>query len=456
MNHSDQILRIKAKLKAARQADTQHKVFGADSHQYQIGAPASEDAVRAFEARYGLMLPACYRAFVTEVGNGGPSFSSSAAGPFYGIYPLGGSVGEVLEDPERFLNKPAIVKPDMTVDEWEAQTCRIHGEEPISDEEYVAETSRIYSGLLPLGSQGCSSFHALVLNGPYAGRVVNLNSEGHRPKFAYEDTFLDWYERWLDEVVSGLLSQGGPSWFGYTMGGDDAHLMRVYDANADTRTKRIAALEGLGKLKSAKVETCRKLLDLCGHEDADIRHLALRMLTKFDYALAREPLHTHIAGDEEDCLAACQSIHWYARPYAHEWSSLLKARLPATDMPETCRFMCYLLDEAHADFDEELAKLSTHKHEEVRVTAFYTLGKSKRKAELVDVFIVGLDDPVPRVVHTVLQAVGGVGDKRLLAAYARVAERFEPDQDYLLMDLGRRLKEVGFESLEAFRDSLVR
>jgi hypothetical protein len=61
-----------------------------------------------------------------------------------------------------------------------------------------------YDGLLPLCEQGCSYMTALVLNGPYHGRVVNIDSEMcSQPLFLHEPNFLDYYERWLDEVIAG-------------------------------------------------------------------------------------------------------------------------------------------------------------------------------------------------------------------------------------------------------------
>ena len=42
-----------------------------------------------FEKKYHIQLPHEYKLFLTEIGNAGESFSNSAAGPFYGIYPFG-------------------------------------------------------------------------------------------------------------------------------------------------------------------------------------------------------------------------------------------------------------------------------------------------------------------------------------------------------------------------------
>jgi len=379
----------------------------------------------------------------------------SAAGPFYGIYSLGEFVDEILDDPVRFLNRPAVIEPNITDEKWSTLTKRINDDDVISDEEYDEELGKIYAGLLPIGSQGCSYLHALVLNGPHQGRVVNLDLDRQKPKFAFERNFLDWYERWLDEVISGYLTQDGPTWFGYTMGGDDEHLMRVC-AHADGRETKLEALMGLGKLVAATEESCLELLELCGERDAEIRYHALWMLTKFAYPMAREPLRTHIVGTDDDCLAACQSINWYAKKQSKEWVDLLRSRLPTVNTPETFRFLSYLLVESSMDFSRDFRPFCTHEHEDIRVTAFYSLGQLKNKKTLVELFIVGLDDTSPRVVHTVLQALDGVRDRRLLEAYARLLDRFRTDEHYVLTNLEHRLRDMGIGPIRQFRKQSAR
>ena len=65
-----------------RSLDPGFQRFGATAHRYAFHTPLSEEAVAAFEARYNIVLPADYRAFLREVGNGG-------AGPGYGMCKLG-------------------------------------------------------------------------------------------------------------------------------------------------------------------------------------------------------------------------------------------------------------------------------------------------------------------------------------------------------------------------------
>lgn len=465
---------LKAKLKTARQADKNFEVFGADTHHYRIGSTVSESDIAAFESRYGVELPESYRTFLTAFGNGSPKIGGSgygAAGPFYGIYALGQGVDDFVEDPETALRRPAVIRPDMDDAEWEELAGMLIDDPDLSDEEYEALYSdedydaamaKVYAGILPLGTQGCSAYHGLVLTGPHKGRVVNVDMEHRKPNFAYEPDFLTWYERWLDEVISGILGSGRLGyWFGYLMGGDDAHLLKVYDGTDDRATK-LDALLGLGKLFEASEPGRQRLLELCDEDDPELRHLALRMLTKFDYPKAKEPLRRHLDGDEDDLQIALKSLHWHARGNASEWVEALRARLSTVDDAETFRFSCYLLEAAGMDLRDDVRPFCSHRNPKIRVTAFRTLGKAEAPQDSIELFLKGLDDPSPVVVHAVLQALPGVRDLRLKAAYGQVLERFdrndepvEPPQfrEYVLVNLEHRLRELGIESLDAFRAS---
>ena len=95
------------------------------------------------------------------------------------------------------------------------------------------------------------------------------------------------------------------------------------------------------------------------------------------------------------------------------------------------------------DFSEDFRPFCTHEDENIRVTAFYSLGKLRNKNNLVDLFILGLDDISAKVVHSALQALAGVQDQRLLKAYDRVLDRFKTDENYVLTNLKHRFKEMG-------------
>jgi hypothetical protein len=103
----------------------------------------------------------------------------------------------------------------MSDDYWHSLTGKTDHNTDLTDEEYDKEIGKLYGGILPIGSQGCTFLHGIILNGKHKGMVVNLDLERHKPRFAFEKNFLDWYERWLDEVISGYLITDKTIWFGY-------------------------------------------------------------------------------------------------------------------------------------------------------------------------------------------------------------------------------------------------
>ena len=192
----EQLHRIQQKLAQAKAADKDLEVFGASSHKYHLNPPVSEAEVLAFEKKYGVQLPECYRAFMLTIGDAKAKKSDFIAGPYYGLYAFGTQVDDLLyEGSEIYLKAPCALSPDMTDEEWDAFSRELleaeiaeqeaeenHTEFLLDDATYEALHGRVYSGLLPLGSQGCSLYHALVLNGKYAGRVVNIDVDLRKPK----------------------------------------------------------------------------------------------------------------------------------------------------------------------------------------------------------------------------------------------------------------------------------
>ncbi|MCO6508870.1 MAG: hypothetical protein J6578_08805 [Snodgrassella sp.] len=66
------------------------------------------------------------------------------------------------------------------------------------------------------------------MQGEHTGKVVNLSFDHQLPTFTFEDNFLDWYERWLDEVISGKLSNRESGWFGHTVAGSEKQLLEKF------------------------------------------------------------------------------------------------------------------------------------------------------------------------------------------------------------------------------------
>jgi len=110
----------------------------------------------------------------------------------------------------------------------------------------------------------------------------------------------------------------------------------------------------------------------------------------------------------------------------------------------------YVLKEADDNFAEAIIPFATHADEKMRQQTFYLLNLAPDKSRYIDVFLDGLQDESTNVVGAALHALRGVTDERLLSAYRRVAERYPTEEGHIRVNLQHRLREHGFEILEAF------
>ena len=445
----EQLLRIQQKLAQAKEADKNLEVFGADAHQYHLNPPVSEAEVLAFEKKYGVQLPECYRAFMLTIGDAKAKKSDFIAGPYFGLYAFGTSVDSLLyEKIETYLKAPCNLSPDMTQEEWETLSDPLlfsEEEEEEDEDKYFAERAKVFGGLLPLGTQGCTYEHALVLNGKYAGRVVNVDLDLAQPKFAFEANFLDWYERYLDEVISGQLLDDRPTWFGYHRGEPAEVLLNEYEHTTNRKTQT-DCLEGVyhkkPPLEPALLDKIEKLIAL-NNEDRDF---LIEILSQSSYERAKPYLQDLVNKDPKKVF---QFVWWYAKDHCADWVSVVKELLPTITDERTFDFATYLLTEGDDNFEEVILPFTDNENHQIRSTAYYTLGKSKKKEQYLDTFIKGLQETDTGVLCTVMQALSGVEDKRLLPYYKAIAKRFPEERDYILSNLEYRLASFGLSIEEA-------
>ena len=444
----EQLHRIQQKLAQAKAADKNLEVFGADAHQYHLNPPVSEAEVLAFEKKYGVQLPECYRAFMLTIGDAKAKKSDFIAGPYYGLYAFGTCVDELLyEKIEIYLKAPCNLSPDMTQEEWDALTDPLlpsEEEEEEDDDKYFAERAKVFGGLLPLGSQGCTYYHALVLNGKYAGRVVNVDLDLAQPKFAFEINFLDWYERYLDEVISGQLLDDRPTWFGYHRGEAAEVLLNEYQHTTDRKTQT-NCLDGVYHKRpplSEKVLDRIEALIALNNEDKDF---LIKILTLSSYERAKPYLQDLVTKKPKKVF---QYIWWFAKDHCADWVPAVKEHLPTITDEETFNFATYLLTETK-DFEEDILPFTDNANPQIRSTAYYTLGKSQKKEQYLDTFIKGLQETDNGVICTVIQAIAGMKDERLLPYYKAIAKRFPEEKDYILSNLKWALEPFGLTVEEA-------
>jgi hypothetical protein len=443
MEEINQIARIKKKLILAKNNDKDLQVFGAESHQYILGEPVNKDQILEFEKEYNLELPECYKVFLLDIGNGGISFGNSAAGPSYGIYPLGKNVDEfIAENTKEYQKLDCKLYPKMTNEFWAALTKNIEDNDDISDEDFDLELGKIFSGLLPIGTQGCTYFYALVLNGEFKGRVVNVDIDRQKPYFAFEANFLDWYERWLDEIIPENVMMLEPDLFQYTLGGTSGYILEVYFSTNENDTK-IECLNGILKKEQLDLETLDILEKQYKLSVGEFQKILLQILTKFDYERAFPYL---IDFTQKSFLTVFQFVFWYAKDKSSDWLDFIKSNVERISDIETFRFCTYLLKEMNIDYGDIIIPYTLKDNEEIRVNAYYSLGQLENKSNYIDTFIIGLRDNSNRVIHTVLQALDGVEDQKLLEHYKFIAEKFPKEQDYILVNLNHRLKSFGLNN----------
>lgn len=424
----NQVQRIKEKLELAKKADPQLKAFGASSHQYSIHSPVNAEEIQLFEREYGITLPLSYKTFLLEIGNGGRSFRESAAGPYYGIYPLGNSIDELVYESVTHLQKDCVLYPGLTEETWEQMAEK--------------DPEELYAGILPIGSQGCTYIHGLVLNGPHTGKVVNLDLDGQRPKFTFEKNFLDWYERWLDETISGELINSEVSWFGFTMKGTEEELVNCFISIDDSYLKE-SAIWGLMQQKQPQPSTLDLMVEQVEKTAGEQKKLLLMALIKFDYKKAKPFLLKEI---NHDPLMVLEYVSWYAKKHVAEWKAFIVTNIQTTREIKLFNVCVDLLRELKANFEEWLVKAVDNQNKYIRSSAIYELGQLKNKKKYLDVFIKGLNDEENHVIHATLQALEGVDDKQLLPHYKNIAKKFPVEQDYILSNLNNRLKPFGLDN----------
>lgn len=439
INYTDQIKRIKEKLLEAKKADRNFKVFGADRHKYLINNPTTIESVVEFETKYSIKLPDCYKSFILEFGNGGQGWQNSAAGPFFGIYPFGENVDELIyENTEKYLKNECVIIPKMTDDFWKSLTKNIEENDEISDEDYEIELGKLWGGILPIGSQGCTYLHGIVLNGQYKGKVVNLDMDRQKPNFTYETNFLNWYERWLDEVISGELIKDTPSWFGYNKGGTEEELLAslIDSENIDEKSDNLDGLLNKNQLKAENLVQIENLIN----NGFEPKKTLIQILSKSNYDKAKPYLIELI---KTDLCSAFQFIFWYAKDKSFEWTNIIKENIERINDKETFRFCTYILKETDTDYGKLIEPFTKNSDENIRVQAFYSLGQLNNKQNYLGCFIEGLQDKSNRVIHTTLQALTNIKDKRLLTYYKIIAEKFPTEKDYILVNLNHRLADYG-------------
>ncbi|NUR67851.1 MAG: SMI1/KNR4 family protein [Streptomyces sp.] len=146
------------------------------------------EAVRAFEAEHGVVLPEPYRTFVAEVSDG-----SRQGPPEYGLLGLAELPDDWGDDGSG--RKPGEPFPLTAAWLWEED------DGPYEDPE--AAIGRVLDhGSVVLGTDGCAMNWHLVVSGPQRGHIWHITDVGAMPfgsEFGFttsEPGFAGWVKHW--------------------------------------------------------------------------------------------------------------------------------------------------------------------------------------------------------------------------------------------------------------------
>ncbi|QHC22608.1 SMI1/KNR4 family protein [Streptomyces sp. GS7] len=175
---------VRVRMRRMAAGDPARERFGADTHRYELAPALPEAEIKAFEEAHGVDLPAEYRSFVVQVGNG-------PAGPGHGLMPL--TVPRIEAGAGWAAD-----------DEWEDDRLPGRLAEPFRLTEPLpgrigAPADGLTGGTLMLAEEGCGIYIRLILNGPRAGEVWQIDPDwgGFVP---VSPGFRAWYTEWLERL----------------------------------------------------------------------------------------------------------------------------------------------------------------------------------------------------------------------------------------------------------------
>jgi hypothetical protein len=179
-----------------------YKTFGSDTHRYKFNSCLTEDTLQSFEKFFGLTLPADYRNFLTQIGNGG-------SGPAYGLLPLSDWNIELEINDNNFLSTDF-----PNIDKWNSTQEFVDNEDYTETEEFQKWEEEYFSnrhitGSLRICHYGCAIYYLLIVTGSNAGQIWvddRANDNGIYPAISKSTggrlTFLEWYNEWLTESLN--------------------------------------------------------------------------------------------------------------------------------------------------------------------------------------------------------------------------------------------------------------
>ena len=414
------VKRILKLLEQAKAKDPDFARFGAYSHQYKLAAPASEEAIRKFEEQQGVRLPEEYRDFLTFIGNGG-------AGPYYGLYGLK-ALEDDLSDSHglrrcRPLEEP-VIYPKMSGEEWD----RIVNPEGGRKGEEVYP----YTGVLPIGTQGCTLMTGLMLTGPYRGQVVYYDNDFCGPPFfVREKGFLSWYERWLREVIAGYNDE--ECGFGLNVDGNPRQLMELYEQTEDPEERK-EIIDSYYKFETLPGKQKTYFKQACAQEtDMEVRMKLIKMLVRFHVpgmTKEIEKLWEYGAYAEAVSIITYEGT-WEVKAAWYEKIFEILPQLQGNGFRDACHTFGAMKDypNVHAGrLKEALVREDLDRND--RIVLFHSIRDLKGKEEVLDYFLDYLStEENPTMLIYAVWCTEGVKNRQLQELYVKLLDKYRTHEN---------------------------
>lgn len=412
---------MKELLKKADKKDNERKVFGAKQHQYRWAPPVSEEKLQEWEQYFGIILPKEYRSFLKEIAGGG-------AGPYYGIYPI----EEAFCYDKELLCEQCLLKPNMTKKEWK---------------EISENLEYDYGGILPIGTQGCTYETGLVLTGEYRGRIVyfDYDCEGI-PFFVEENDFLQWYVRWLEEVINGYKI----FLFGCNVGGNEETLIEKYQ-KAETEKRKLDILNSFFKFQHIKPKTERFIWKIQQNSSKTIKEVAADILLHFGSKKGEKMLE--LFWNEKQYAAAVRVISNRQKYDFEKWYEKIFSVtdiLQGEDLVKAAHILSKCSKMTVGDMLKLLDNPNSTEQEKCRMVYYTT--KMPQKEKYIEQYIRLFLKESDYFRLIVIQALSDVENEKLFQVYddfiekqkaAEKGKRREPTIGYIFSNLERIYKKAG-------------
>jgi len=277
----------------------------------------------------------------------------------------------------------------------------------------------------------------MIVTGPFAGRVVYADMDGHPPYIVREPDFLAWYERWLDELLGGYKVDS----FGYGPGGCEEDFFRILnDPNASDEFKSEAAV-AFCRLPRLSGAGARRILDYLSHPIARVRSGACATVRRFEIR------HASDAGgqllDDPSHYVRREAVWTVMKLDPRRWTVAVLHRLREDSDNEVATSAFFELEKAGALPKPELLRII--EQSPLGGLRYLAANKVKWAEQDLDFLIRMLSDPHPQVRF---YATLGLRQIKARGSLSHVLDLVGREKDDLVVgSIIHMLKELGDSSV---------